>query len=200
MDTDALMEREDVLGLLINRDALDEVRERAKLEGQLAGARHFCRQAVRTWHPRAGKKVWTAIDESGDLAALEEITLHAAQWGLQEIEQRLMNQHRWLTPTRLRLQDSFIYKEGFAEGYAIGQLNTVRNLCRAIGRSARTVPEGRAEMAPARRGQSRKGHRPRHRPRRLGGGHAECVRMEHPRHPPPADGTVTGLALSVKPF
>jgi hypothetical protein len=132
MDTNPLMEREDALGVLINRDALDEVRERAKVEGQLAGARHFCRQAVRTWHPRAGRKVCTAIDESGDLAALEEVTLHAAQWSLEEIKQRLMNQHGWLTPTRLRLQDSFIYKEGFAEGYAIGRLNTVRNLCRAV--------------------------------------------------------------------
>jgi hypothetical protein len=44
---------------------------------------------VRHWHPRAGKKLWKAIDHCTDLAALKEVTINASEWGPRDILRRL---------------------------------------------------------------------------------------------------------------
>jgi hypothetical protein len=59
------------------------------IAGRLAEARELCRKAVRKWHPRAGVKAGKAIDHATDLAALEEVTLNASEWGIQDILRRL---------------------------------------------------------------------------------------------------------------
>jgi hypothetical protein len=57
--------------------------------GQLAATRELCRETVRHWHPRAGKKLWKAIDHCTDLAALKEVTINASEWGPRDILRRL---------------------------------------------------------------------------------------------------------------
>jgi predicted transposase YdaD len=59
------------------------------IEGQLAAARELCRKAVRKWHPRAGTRVWTAIEACTDVAALEEVNLNASEWTTRDILRRL---------------------------------------------------------------------------------------------------------------
>jgi len=61
------------------------------IKGQLATARALCQKAVRKWHPRAGTKVWTAIEACTDLAALEEAMLNASEWSTRDILRRLSN-------------------------------------------------------------------------------------------------------------
>jgi hypothetical protein len=60
--------------------------------GQLANAREFCRKAVRKWHPRAGAKVWKAIDHCTDIAVLEDVNLNASEWSPRDILRRLTAQ------------------------------------------------------------------------------------------------------------
>jgi flagellar biosynthesis/type III secretory pathway protein FliH len=57
--------------------------------GQLAEARELCRKTVHKWHPRAGAKVWKAIDNCTNLAVLEEVGLNASEWSRRDILQRL---------------------------------------------------------------------------------------------------------------
>jgi hypothetical protein len=59
------------------------------MEGQLAATRELCREVVRHWHPRAGKKVWKAINDCTDLAALKEVTVSASELNLRDILRRL---------------------------------------------------------------------------------------------------------------
>jgi predicted transposase YdaD len=59
------------------------------IKGQLAAARALCQRAVRKWHPRAGAKVWAAIEACTDLAALEEVNLNASEWSTRDILRRL---------------------------------------------------------------------------------------------------------------
>jgi len=66
-----------------------EGRAEGLVAGQLANAREFCREAVRHWHPRAGKKVWEAINDCTDLAALKEVTVNAAEWSPEQIRRQL---------------------------------------------------------------------------------------------------------------
>ena len=61
------------------------------IKGQLTAARALCQKAVRKWHPRAGAKVWTAIEACTDLAALEEAALNASEWSPRDILRRLSN-------------------------------------------------------------------------------------------------------------
>jgi predicted transposase YdaD len=59
------------------------------IEGQLILARELCRKAVRKWHPRAGARVWKAINHCTDIAALEDVNLNAAEWSPRDILRRL---------------------------------------------------------------------------------------------------------------
>jgi hypothetical protein len=70
-------------------DGQAQGRAEGVVAGQLAAARDFCREAVRHWHPRAGKKVWEAIDDCTDVAALKEVTVNAAEWSPEQIRRRL---------------------------------------------------------------------------------------------------------------
>jgi hypothetical protein len=58
-------------------------------EGQLAATRDLCQAAVRKWHPRASKKVWTAIEQCTDVEVLKEINLNAPEWSTRDILRRL---------------------------------------------------------------------------------------------------------------
>jgi hypothetical protein len=68
---------------------LAQGRTEGVVAGQLAATRELCRKAVRKWHPRAGAKVWTAIDKCTDLALLEEVALSASEWSPRDILRRL---------------------------------------------------------------------------------------------------------------
>jgi predicted transposase YdaD len=68
---------------------LTEGHAKGLLEGQLAATRKLCRETVRKWHPRAGAKVWAAIEDCTDLAALEEVTVNAPDLSAREILRRL---------------------------------------------------------------------------------------------------------------
>jgi predicted transposase YdaD len=70
-------------------EGLLEGHTKGLLEGQLAAARELCREAVRHWHPRAGKRVWKAISDCTDLAALKEVTVNASEWSTRDILHRL---------------------------------------------------------------------------------------------------------------
>ena len=70
-------------------EGLLEGHTKGLLEGQLAAARELCREAVRHWHPRAGKRVWKAISDCTDLAALKEVTVNASEWSTRDILRRL---------------------------------------------------------------------------------------------------------------
>jgi predicted transposase YdaD len=76
---------------LIGRKRLMEssIYREGRAEGQLAEARELCRKAVRKWRPRAGTKVWKAIDNCTDIAALEAVNLNAPEWDTRDILQRL---------------------------------------------------------------------------------------------------------------
>jgi predicted transposase YdaD len=60
------------------------------IKGQLTAARELCREAVRKWHPRAGVKVWSAIERCTDPAVLKDVTLNASEWSLEQIKRRFM--------------------------------------------------------------------------------------------------------------
>jgi predicted transposase YdaD len=66
-----------------------EGRAEGMLAGQLSAMRELCRKAVRKWHPRAGAKVWKAIDTCTELMMLEDVTLNASTWSTREILRRL---------------------------------------------------------------------------------------------------------------
>jgi hypothetical protein len=61
------------------------------IKGQLTAARELCREVVRKSHPRAGAKVWTAIETCTDLAGLKEVNLNASEWSTRDILRRLSN-------------------------------------------------------------------------------------------------------------
>jgi hypothetical protein len=60
-----------------------------RAEGRLIAARELCRAAVRKWHPRASKKVWTAIERCTDVTMLKDVVLNAPEWDTRDILQRL---------------------------------------------------------------------------------------------------------------
>jgi predicted transposase YdaD len=84
--------RERIMESSFYREARAEGLAEGVMAGQLTGAREFCREVVRHYHPRAGKSVWKAIDHCTDLAALKEVTVHAAEWSPRQIVQRLTAQ------------------------------------------------------------------------------------------------------------
>jgi hypothetical protein len=59
------------------------------MAGQLTNAREVCRGAVRKWHLEAGAEVWRAIEDCTDIAALNEVTVNANEWGPDDILRRL---------------------------------------------------------------------------------------------------------------
>jgi hypothetical protein len=79
------------LNRIIGRERIMEswIYQEGRAEGQLAEARELCRKAVRKWRPRAGTKVWTAIDRCTNLTALEEVTLNVPEWDTRDILRRL---------------------------------------------------------------------------------------------------------------
>jgi len=88
--------RERIMESTIYQWGLEEGRTKGRaeglLEGQLTVARELCRKAVHKWHPRAGTKVWTAIEDCADLTVLEEVTLNASEWSTRDILRRLTAQ------------------------------------------------------------------------------------------------------------
>jgi predicted transposase YdaD len=67
-----------------------EGRAEGEAVGLLKGQREMCREAVRKWHPRAGAKVWSAIEQCTDPEALKDVMLNASEWSLEQIKRRLM--------------------------------------------------------------------------------------------------------------
>jgi predicted transposase YdaD len=67
---------------------LEEGQAKGLAEGLMA-MRQLCREIVQKEHPRAGAKVWTAIDQCTDLTTLREVALHASEWDTRDILRRL---------------------------------------------------------------------------------------------------------------